>query len=344
MKKYTPEQLDFIFEQVKELVGDVQNKLKALDLREFIDKLYPREGEATKQDLADVTRRIVSLNTKVNKIEGYLRLNDELDRFDKIEVNVDYSFLKENLRLKATAFYWEMLRYELGTKIHKQCFGEFCRLAIIQVELLLNYFFSENVELLINYEYSEALKKWKKDRMKYKEPLKKTFEDKYEANKEDVISKLDYSKKSKAFCDIFNLGSISSSRNNNMISISMWAANMRNRKSHGSWKSIGPYEENYLSEDEINNLNKLEEDIQSDVKSWNEKHAEKAAFEVEEKCLKAKKVVWKNEDFADLMNKYNNEYRPLLWISQKPFDDVHELLRVVASTCAKNLINVNGRS
>ena len=55
--------------------------------------------------------------------------------------DLDYYFIQDEfLREKATAYYREMLRYEYATRNHKRCFGEFCRLAIIQVELMLNYF------------------------------------------------------------------------------------------------------------------------------------------------------------------------------------------------------------
>ena len=145
MSKYTPEQLDKIFEQVKELVEDAHNKLRVLDLRLFIDQLYPREGDIYRKDFDYIKHCFIGLNNRVRRIENCLGIDYKLDEEKPV---LDYSYIKDEiLRDKATAYYREMLRYQYATRNHKQCFGEFCRLATIQLEFMLNYFFKDEFNI-----------------------------------------------------------------------------------------------------------------------------------------------------------------------------------------------------
>ena len=326
MIKYTPEQLDSIIEQIKEIISVAQYKLRAIDLRLFIDQLYPREEEISKQGFAEMNQRFVGLNKRVRHIEECLGIDFSLDS----EKSVEYGFIQDiNLRDKATAYYREMLRYQYATRNHKQSFGEFCRLATIQLEFMLNYFFSdkEKIQLVTDYFYDKARKKWEENGMTGSEPTKEEY-------KKEDISKVDLYIKS----FIFN-GKYLNSRNinyNTVINISKWISAMRNRKSHGSGSSITPYEDDYLTEDDKSNLEKWEKELIEKTKQFNKTHDEKITFDKKGKRLKTNSNVW-NIMPNELKDLYNKKFSPLQWVSEKSFTDVHEYLRIVASTCAKEL-------
>ena len=73
MKKYTPEQLDQIFLQIKEFVTCPEYKLRIIDLRKFIDEIYPREADTSKEDFAEIKK--IALEIQNDKT---LKLNSEL--------------------------------------------------------------------------------------------------------------------------------------------------------------------------------------------------------------------------------------------------------------------------
>ena len=342
MIKYTPEQLDSIFKQIKEILGDATNKLRAIELRLFIDQLYPREEEINKQDIADVNKRFVGLNERIRKVEECLGIDFKLDKVESEQDAVDYidyNFIQDNLlREKATAYYREMLRYKYATRNHKQCFGEFCRLAIIQVEFMLNYFFSDEkhfelikkdlINLGIN-KFTYSFNQWKKY-CKGKMPQKEDFINEILHNKEISVSQLNYSRKCEIFCSKY-LTDIHY-RNNSITSISIWTSNMRNRKSHGSQSSITPYED-YLTEEDKQNIEKWEKELLGKFEQYNNSNKEKISLD--NKHIIAKKDVWYSipDDVREICNKYSQ----LQWVSEKPFEDVQEFLRIVAFTCAKEL-------
>ena len=115
MKKFTPEQLDQIFMQVKEFVENPDYKLRIIDLRKYIDEIYPREADSSKQDIADIKHSFVGLNKRVKNIEMCLGIDFKLDDLKP----VNYDFIKDNLiRDKANAYYREMLRYQFATRNH----------------------------------------------------------------------------------------------------------------------------------------------------------------------------------------------------------------------------------
>lgn len=333
MNTYTPEELDQIFEKMKELVMESENKLRIIDLRKFIDEIYPREADTSRQDLADLKQCFVNFNKRVSHIEECLGIDFDLDgkKHESIaEPPVEYKFIKDDIiRDKITAYYREMLRYQYGTRNHKICFGEFCRLATIQIEFMLNYFFSnkEKTQLITDYFYEEARKKWEANGMTGPEPSKKEYE------KEDIF-KIDLYIKSY----IFN-GKYLNGRKinyNTVINISKWISAMRNRKSHGSETSITPYEDDYLTEDDKSNLEKWEKELIEKTKRFNKTHKEKITFDKRDKRLKANSNVW-NMMPSELKDLYNIKFSPLQWVSEKSFKDVHEFLRIVASTCAREL-------
>ena len=81
-----------------------------------------------------------SENKDIKNIERYLGLDYKLDsRYSPC----DYSFLDDFLQEKAESDYREMRRFQLGLRGHKKDFAEFCRYAILQAELILNFFYDE---------------------------------------------------------------------------------------------------------------------------------------------------------------------------------------------------------
>ena len=338
MSKYTPEQLDSIFEQIKEIIRDASNKLRAIELRSFIDDLYPIEEEISKKDLADLKYRI-------RKVQECLGIDFNLDKLEPKQDYLDYNFIHDDLlREKVTAYYQEMLRYEYATRNHKRCFGEFCRLAIIQVEIMLNYFFADerNFELVKNDIDKIAKRKYDDDFNKWKNngglrPVLQDYKNQMYSNKKEAVVELAYKTKAKIYCENFlpKKYIVNNKYNwrNSLTSISIWTSDMRNRKSHGGPTSIDPYEGNYLTEEESSNLKNWEKELKRMVEEFNDTHEEQIEFENNQ--LKPDRNDW--TIIPSEIKKLYNDYNPLYWISQKPFDDVHSFLRIVAATCAKEL-------
>lgn len=74
----------------------------------------------------------------VEKIEKYLAIDY---RIDDIELQIDYSFVKDKiLRMKLESDWREMLRYRCGVRKHEPDFLEFCRFANLQAEGIVNYY------------------------------------------------------------------------------------------------------------------------------------------------------------------------------------------------------------
>lgn len=341
MKKYTPEQLDQIFLQIKEFVTCPEYKLRIIDLRKFIDEIYPREADTSKEDFAEIKKSFVGLNKRVKHIEMCLGIDFKLD---EILEPVKYDFIKDDfIRDSAYAYYREMLRYQFGTRNHKICFGEFCRFATIQIEFLLNYFFTsekhlelirEELEKIANNQYEKAYNSWKEKSEDYEvepEPIKMNFENEVFANKEKYIPEISLGKKCKIFYDTF-LNKVKIG--NNFISfVSNWTANMRNRKSHGSKTTIEPYEENYLTDSEMVIFEEWRSNVKALVDQYNKKHDKKIKFD--NNRLFPYEGDWSRVP-ENIKTTYNKN-KDLQWVFRKPFDEVLKLLQIVASTCAKNL-------
>lgn len=345
MNKYTPEQLDKWFEMTKEILMDPHNKLRAIELRSVIDGLYPREEEISKKDLAEVNKRIEGLNEKIRKVEECLGIDFKLDKV-KPEANVvdyiDYHFIKDNLlQEKATAYFREMLRYQYATRNHKQCFGEFCRLATIQIELMLNYFFSnktnfqlleEEVNKLAQNDYKRDHKKWVDENKSGDEPQKEVIKNELSNNIEETVHRIFLSTKRDIFIKRFNYLEKLKINQIKFKSIFIWTSDMRNRKSHGGINTTEPNEEHYLTEEEKQNLIKWDNELLEYFQKHNKtKNGATINFK------NNKRVGWAFNSLTPEKQTIFNKFQPLQWISEKPFNDVHELLRIVASTCAKEL-------
>lgn len=344
MSKYKPEQLDQIFDEFKKFIDNPEYKLRVINLRKYIDEKYPREADNIKQNVDEIRNNFVGLYKRVGRIEKCLGIDFELDKLgkdDPKQIEIDYSFIQDDmLREKANAYYREMLRYQYATRNHKQCFGEFCRLAIIQVEIMLNYFFVDDIklELLAKDDYETACKEWEKNGEKGEKPIEEKYVERLRNNTKEEVFKKNYVQKCRVFCnEYFNLNN-KYIRNNQIKSISIWTSDMRNRKSHGSWTAITPYEgiyeEDYLTEDDKRNLEEFGLQIKEKVKQHNEKN--KIKIEIRNHRLITTSEGW-NKMPKELKNLYNEQFMPLQWVSEKPFKDVHEFLRIIASICAKEL-------
>ena len=110
-------------------------------LLSFVEDVYKRVPEFAKG-----VRRIVNgeasieiKGQKLDKIEKYLALDYGIDDV----VNPDYSFVSDaQVRDTLNADYREMLRFRYGTREHSVNFGEFARYANLQMEMLVNYYYT----------------------------------------------------------------------------------------------------------------------------------------------------------------------------------------------------------
>lgn len=120
------DQLDKLLKFIKRLVDEPGNE-------EFTDKLCKMLNMSS-------TPSLPLDNSKVSHIEKYLGLDYRLDSASPI---IDYSFINdEYVRERLNSDNREMLRYRFGLRGHKEDFKEVCRYAVLQEELLLNYYFT----------------------------------------------------------------------------------------------------------------------------------------------------------------------------------------------------------
>ena len=119
-----------------------QNKQQLAKLLHFIKAVYdnPENWEFAKGLRKIVERDIVKDEPHILNIEKYLSLDFNIDEIG----NTDYSFIKEDYtKEKLNADFREMLRYRFGTRGHKVDFPEFCRFAVLQIEMLVNYYYDK---------------------------------------------------------------------------------------------------------------------------------------------------------------------------------------------------------
>ena len=136
-------QLAKLLDYVKDLYSNPDNKEFAAGIQSIVlnDKQF--------------YERLFSNNLKLNpesleKIETYLSLDYHID----FKNSPDYSLIaNEAVRVQLNKDYREMLRYEYGTRSHKIDFSEFCRYAVLQIEMLVNYYFETkypNIDAIID--------------------------------------------------------------------------------------------------------------------------------------------------------------------------------------------------
>ena len=111
-------------------------------LLSFVEDVYKRVPEFAKGVRKIVNRESSTeiKSQKLDKIEKYLSLDYGIDDV----VNPDYSFIADaQTRDTLNSDYREMLRFRYGTREHSVNFGEFARYANLQMEMLVNYYYSK---------------------------------------------------------------------------------------------------------------------------------------------------------------------------------------------------------
>jgi len=129
-----------LLEFVKELYGHPDNVEFTDGIRDMVlndkDVIKALKKNAEKEAPAQVVT--VGNDASFKKVEKYLSLDYELDG----EISPDYSFVDNDRVLKCLmSDFREMLRYRYGTRSHKIDFPEFCRFALLQIEMLINYYY-----------------------------------------------------------------------------------------------------------------------------------------------------------------------------------------------------------
>ena len=100
---------------------------------EFDKELRKRLGMAS-------SANVLSLDDKrIRKIEKYLGLDYSVDT---LKSSIDYSFIEmDDVRNQLISDNREMMQFRYGTRYHEIDFDEFCRYALLQAEMLLNYYY-----------------------------------------------------------------------------------------------------------------------------------------------------------------------------------------------------------
>ena len=118
------------------LIYNMDEKLKAV-----IDKVLLLSNQNKEFDIE--LRKALSVpnlySNQICLIEKYLGLDYSIDSKESI---IDYSYI-EDFDVKTTLISdnREMMRHRYGTRYHKTDFGEFCRYAHLQAEMLINYYY-----------------------------------------------------------------------------------------------------------------------------------------------------------------------------------------------------------
>lgn len=334
MEKYSPEQLDRIFGRMREIFINPAYKLKAIEMRDLLNIHFPPEIDSFKEDISLIKNDFVRLNKRIKDIEKCLGIDFQFDE----QIQIDYDFIGDALiRDKITAYYREMLRYQFGTRNHKVCFGEFCRFATIQLEFMLNYFFADErkIELIQSLLDEIAEKLQRKDNgIKDLDYYKKEIHE----NPSVYISNISLSKKSRKFYDTY----LDSKRigDNKISYVSFLVADMRNRKSHGSVSTIDPYENEYLTDKEKDTMGEYSQRLNEKIEEYNKNNKERNTIIFEGDNLKVYNKMQEPMRIipAQIWEIYS-KMKKYIWINKKPFDEVLQLLRIVAGTCAKELKN-----
>ena len=131
MGKDKKKQLTQLLAFVKDLYDHPDNKdfadgIRALVLSdvEFLERIRKEAAQADPE--------------AIGRIEAYLSLDFRIDS----KTPPDYAFITdEAARERLLADYREMLRYEYGTRNHRIDFPEFCRYAVLQMEMLTNFYY-----------------------------------------------------------------------------------------------------------------------------------------------------------------------------------------------------------
>lgn len=128
-----------------------QVKEQLQNLLDIIDKLCERqEYDWFKKELikrfggndnaAETSSVLGSVQVeRINNIESYLALDREIDDRESL---IDYSFIQDkNVREQLIQDNREMRRIRYSLRGHKFDFYEYCRYALLQIEMMLNYYY-----------------------------------------------------------------------------------------------------------------------------------------------------------------------------------------------------------
>lgn len=128
----TKEELNALLKFIDQLCEDPDNKWFKKELQSRFG------GKKTAAETSVVYTS--SQEERIRNIESYLGLDKEIDNKDS---SISYSFVKDtDVRQKLIQDNREMRRYRYGTRGHKVDFYEYCRYALLQMEMLLNYYYT----------------------------------------------------------------------------------------------------------------------------------------------------------------------------------------------------------
>lgn len=216
---------------------------------------------------------------------------------DKAEPSIDYSFISDlSVRDRLDCDYREMMRYRYGVRSHQIDFDEYCRYANMQIEMLINFFY------LTKY---ETLSKIKEHLMMYQD----LDNFRTSISNAKTFGNISLMVKTFAFTNEFNLKSLS-----------FQLAHLRDVRNHMSHRGgsagidCAAYRKQLIAEGynlnsygEIYLSTKLKENTMLYAKNYNKKN---------EETYKA--------------------YEQELWCQRKPFDEVLEMIKIIAETvCEK---------
>ena len=136
------EQLVKLLQFVKELYDHPDNTVFTEGIREMV-----LEDREFRKQLRTSPEWLSPDPGSLQRIETYLSLDFAID--EKSLPN--YLLIKDgSVREKLIADFREMLRCQYGTRNHKIDFAEFCRYAVLQMEMLVNYYFEKKFSGDIN--------------------------------------------------------------------------------------------------------------------------------------------------------------------------------------------------
>ena len=107
-------------------------------------KLLSEQNPEFKQEMQKMfgkttSASVVTHDERIFQMAKYLGLDVYIDHMDSV---IDYSFIsEEEVRNTLESDNREMIRFRYGTRYHASDFKEFCKFALFQVEMLINYYY-----------------------------------------------------------------------------------------------------------------------------------------------------------------------------------------------------------
>lgn len=181
----------------------------ASENKEFGDAL--RKALSVPKATHDSEAASIYKNAQIDSIEHYLGLDYTVDTQD---ATIDYSFVADQFAYRQlVSDNREMMRFRYGTRYHKTDFLEFCRFALLQAEMLINYL----------YNYNKPSFESIKQRIVQ-------FNKKANLDSNETLESINFSVKFWAFCSEFKLSNPTKTTIDNVRQI-------RNEQSHRSLTS-----------------------------------------------------------------------------------------------------------